>query len=241
MIKLFLFFCMSFINVACAVDPQQVCAQANALYGKKEYVRARELYESIEPQSNSIVLYNIANCMYKQGDYMQAYIYWQRASQNAQAAIQADIAYNIAIVQEKIGVEPQQEIGVFAALKKNIAALPLLVLQLLFLCVWFMLTFYFIKMSIRGKKYKFVMGCLVLASGILVGTLMINYQSSTQRTAFVMHNEAMLFAGPHARYHQLSELKKTSRVTVMQVREGWAKVEHKNQVGWVATDSIAIV
>lgn len=236
-------FCWLFIvlcNVAYAADSQQVCAQANALYGKHEYARAYELYESVEPK-NSIVWYNMGNCMYKQGDFLSAYLYWHRARRDASVDLQSDIAYNISKVQGKLGVESEEEMTLIESLQNNVGAMPLLVLQLLFLCVWGMLTFYFIKMSGRGRNYKFVLGCLVLTSGMLVGTLMMKYQNDSQRMAFITHDKAGLLVGPDAMHQQLSGLKKADRVKVVQLRNGWAKIEHKNQVGWVTADSISIV
>jgi len=236
-----LFFILTFFyTIVHAADLEQVFAQANALYGKKEYDRALELYQSMEPKS-SVVWFNMGNCMYKKRDYEQAYIFWLCAQDHADEALSADINYNIAAIEKKLDEINQENDSAKDFLSKYGSLFSLFILQILFLSAWFTLIFYFIKMSKHGRKYKPVLGCLMVTTVILAGLLVIQYQSRLNRPAIVTHKDVAFFAGPHTQYHQLGTLKKSSRVRVKQTTEGWAKVVHKNKVGWVAADSIAIV
>ena len=222
-----------------SADPQQICVQAKALYAKKEYTRALELYQSVEPK-NSAIWYNIGNCLYKQGDHMNALVHWARASSGASSDLRDDIACNIMRVHEKIGTTESSQASSLQDVNTVFTKIPLVIVQLLFLLIWFLSIFYFIKNGRRGKNYRFVLGCMYIALVMVAGMITVNYVGSNKRIALVM-KDAPLFAGPNEHYNRMAVLQKAACVGVAHMRDGWAKIEYQNQVGWVAADSVAIV
>src|ERR1700722_3305000 len=73
---------------------QEIFLRAHKLYEQKEIEQAYALYQSIE-NKGSAVWYNMGNCNYKLGKFLEAYACWHQAKKNATAKEFQDILYNI--------------------------------------------------------------------------------------------------------------------------------------------------
>src|SRR5579872_6344111 len=97
--KLWFLLCVTYA-FACLASEEENFLQAYRCYGNKDYARALELYQSI-PSKGSSVWYNMGNCAYHMQDYAHAHVYWKQASNQARADQLQDIAYNLAVLEEK--------------------------------------------------------------------------------------------------------------------------------------------
>lgn len=209
-------------------------AQANKLYQQKDFQKAYELYQAIATKDQA-VWYNMGNCSYHLGNTQDALACWRLAKQYDGADTEEDLAYNIAAVEQEIGVQERQRL-VFIVIQ----AIPLLVLQLLFLCFWFLL-FFFIKKCNRGKKYRSLLIAWIFLMCTIFGvSLKVKYEEQ-QFKGIVMNPNTQLFAGPNEQYHVLESIPQAQAVEIIETREQWYKVKYKNKVGWIMRNAIAVV
>ena len=217
--------------------PDQLRSAA-ALYEQKEYDQASVLLRDIHPK-NSVIWYNMGNCAYKKNEYEYALSYWRCAYASASSDVKKHIAYNIDVVEQKMGRSNQ------TSFVKNIydayRSIPLIIFQLFFLLPWFLLLL-FIKRYKHGTKYKslFFVSLLfmTIVSGVVLG---FKYHIIKQRRGIVMKHQVSLFAGPDEQYHILGFLDGASEVVVHEQRPSWYKISYKQGSGWLMQDSIVVV
>jgi len=226
------------ISPLCAYEAQENFLRANKHYDEKEFSDAYTLYQSME-QKDAAVLYNMGNCSYKLGNSVDALACWHRAHKKAPADLMQSISFNIAVAEEKLGVN--NETGLKKMLAKLLAHRSLFGLQILFLFLWFAL-FFFIKKYNRGTKYRmffliFLLSCTISSGAFLI----LKYHSVTQHKGIVMKSDVSIFAGPDEQYHSLATMQQAEYVLVADQRDQWYKIKYKNITGWVMKDALAVV
>ena len=216
-----LFWCISLH----AHNGQELFLQANQLYTAQDFQKALQMYEKIS-HKGAAVWYNMGNCAYKMGEYTKALAYWQHAARVGSSSIANDSAYNSNVVLQKL-----PHVRVATSLFNR---LPLLLVQILFLCMcsfFIVITLY----AHRRKKVLLVLGIIVIASGFFTG---IVFTMHTGKKAIILHTQTPLYAGPTTDYHELMRLEQGVIVTIKEQNSSWAKIQWNNHSGWIMKQEI---
>lgn len=213
-----------------AQTAQELFLQANQCYLNKEYEAALKLYNQI-PQKGAATWYNMGNCAYKQGNDLQALLYWNRAEKNSNETIALDSASNLSTLMNKL----QKPLEKTHPLKR---VSPFMV-QILFFCA-FSVFLVIIRMLIRRKKIVALSlyGIFLFSIGFLTYAV---YNQSQYNVALIMSNESAVYAGPDNNYHQLATIPAGSAVVILKPTKDWSKIQWHNQVGWIANNSIEVI
>lgn len=213
---------------------QETFLRANELYKAGDYKQSLVAYESMQMQGSAVWL-NIGNCLYQLDQYPQALVAYKRALKGATPTqYRTSVAYQHAVLQ-KLGkkVELSWWDTIVLAIRARTAGISVYVLQLLFLLLWFILSWLIIR-SARGFWYKI----LIMVAGIFVffnGMVLYDtYSIRTRQVAIVFSKEQLsVFSGPDERYHVLGTLAYAQEVVVEDTIAGWYKIRYDNKVGWV--------
>jgi len=231
------FFVCGISSYGHAQTMQEKFLRANQLYDDKEYKAAYEAYQLVEPK-DSVVLYNMGNCSYRLGNYLQAIAEWHQAQKDAQPSLHEMARSNIAVAEKKINAAGQP---FSVAACQSLQTVPLLWLQLMFLFIWFGF-FFFLKNDNHGKKYRMFFLALLFLAIISCGILLvIQYKSLVQHKGIIMKSNVSLFAGPDEQYHVVTSLPQASCVEINEQRQEWYKIRYNNMAGWVHKDSLTVI
>lgn len=222
---------------------QETFLRAHKCYECKDFKQAHELYAAIGNKS-AATWYNMGNCCFQLGNYVDAVACWHHAQRGASGAVVEDIAYNIDIAEQKLGLEKQDQsiwTRISMHLKKRMNGFSLLMLQILFLLTWFAL-FFFIKKRKRGKKYRsLIIGILLMINVFFVLGLTLKYYDALQQKGVVMKQQNQIFAGPNEQYHVVGTLPIASCVKIIEQRGSWCKIKYSQDAGWVKSETLTIV
>jgi tetratricopeptide (TPR) repeat protein len=208
---------------------QELFLQANQWYEKKEYQKAAEFYEKI-PKKSAAVWYNLGNCAYKNGNDLQALLYWQRAQKLGDSKTRNQSSYNISVITKKLSIPESNNI---------VQKLPPLPLQILFFCTFGVFLVINRKLWL-AKRFAMLlgMGLLVIGTGALTFAV---YRVHTTAHGLIMHDESILYAGPDVHYHEIVQIPKGNQVIVKNKKNGWIKVSWSGQTGWMENSNIELI
>lgn len=218
------------------VAGQEIFLTANQHYEKQEYQQALDLYESIARKGRA-VWYNMGNCNYKLDHLTDARVCWRRSQNCATSLESEDIAYNIDVVQNRIGTMRQS--CSTDSLRSYAKTWSMLGLQLLFLVLW-------IQFFLLGALYR-TYGRAIILSSLLCGTaftgtlIRFKYKALRARTAVVADSSLTLFAGPHSGFHNVGSVPQAAEVCLLDERDDWCKICYNGTVGWATRTALSVV
>lgn len=222
-----------------AKNTQEIFLQANKEYQKQHVEKAQELYESIE-RKGPAVLYNLGNCCYHLKQYPRAISYWCRAQKSGMINDE-HIEGNIAAAREQEGYRQESKPQWYRLLKKTVAPFPMVILQLLFLCAWYLL--FWVLFLRRGPKSRYIivmiMVLLCVLTWLSVAFFVVYNEQRYQKG--IINQTTAVFAGPHDNYHVVGTINRTDEINILEQRVGWYKVMHDNTYGWVPTRAIITI
>lgn len=236
----FLFFVLACSSVLSARNNQELFLQANQAYDQEEYVRALNMYESIERKSPAI-LHNMGNCQYQLKRFPDALLCWQRAKKEAPHSLFTAAQHNSDIVRKQLGAVHEQGgvAVVFNFLKYQSARLPLFVWQLLFLCIWFigifLGSFFFVK------RRFFLFSILSMLTVICAIPLGVKYCMAQEKMGIVKNANTFVFIGPNDRFSAHTTLDQAREIEILHTHDGWHKIRCNNGIGWVPVDTVTVV
>ena len=208
---------------------QELFLQANQCYTKKEYQQAADLYNKI-PTKSAAVWYNLGNCAYKNGNDLQALLYWKRAEKMGNQQIKNDSVYNSGVVSKKLALhEPSNFVH----------RLPVLPLQILFFCM--ISVFLVINRKLwRTKRLAMLLAIalLVIGSGALT---FASYRMRTTHYALIMRDASLIYAGPDCQYHEITQIPPGNQVPIQGKKDGWSKVSWLDHTGWIQNTNIELI
>ncbi len=208
----------------------EVFREACECYAQQKYSQASQLYEKITDKSPEI-WFNMGNCAYKNSNYLDALIFWNRAQKLGSADVIAASTRNIPHAQEKLTLSPQ----------KAATRLPYnpLLLQILFFCTF---SVFLISNRWLWKTKKFILLAALSVSLLAVGIMSYSaYKHATTLQGIITREDAALYAGPHTGYHQLGTLSQGIMVTIMSQKQGWKKITRDGMSGWIENDKIEVI
>lgn len=231
-----LFLCILNFLLFYSCQATEIFNQAQKLYQAKEYQKAAELYQTIEPK-NGAVWYNLGHCYAQQNDIYTALICWRRAQKTAYGQRYVATQQCIDAAEQKLGLPHSAPFfkQIVSQLKTYTVAIPLLAWQVFFLFLWYLVLYLFL----RGKRLKPVVSVLLIVFlGCTSGGLMLHYDNATARIALVNDNEVPLCAGTDKRFSHKMVMTKGQPVVIEQTIDTWHKIVCNDNSGWVCSDKL---
>src|SRR5579885_276405 len=198
---------------------QELFLRGNQFYEQKEYAQAFETYQKINKKGNA-VWFNLGNCAFHLENYAHAFAYWKRARHYASVQELDAIAFNINVLETKLGKETHVS-KLTQIIERFSAYFSLGQAQFLFLLSWFLLFLLCIVYNQR-KRYGILVP-LSLLSVIMGGLVVVKYNTAMHHYGIVLNDKVTLYAGPNDQ------------------KEQWCKIEHQHMVGWVPADKLMLV
>ncbi len=223
-----------------AGDSEALFLEANRLYKEKKFQDAMNRYLKI-PQPSAVVNFNLGNCAYNLGRLGYALLYFRRAQREWGFFNRGELLSNIALIKDKL--RPADEKVRFAFLKAAkgsitslLRAIPLGVLQLIFLLLWIFL-FIYLKVLYKEKQ-KIIIVPLFFLVALFGVFLVIKYSLDSRRYAVVIRTEGKLLSGPDEKFQLLVMLPEGSEVVVTKASDGYVKIKRGSQIGWIRREFI---
>lgn len=233
------FICVCTASIVHAGNDEELFLRGNKYYAQKNYTAALHTYEMIA-RKGAAVLYNMGNCAFHQEDYSHALVYWNRAQKGATGHEYNIIERNKKIALQKLGHEHNTRSGdAIVRLLRAYMLISVLMLQLIFLVLWWLFMFVFRKKQTGIKKM--MQACMCLTMFFCASLLTMHYVQQNVHQAIIVKKEAHLLTGPDKSFHVLSPLNYAHNVRVKESREGWHKIQYADMIGWVEADVIQII
>lgn len=215
--------------------------QANQFYQAGDFVKAQEIYESIDfPQGRgAVVWYNLGNCYFQQTKLTLAIEAWLQAGKIGNWQIASNCLANILVTQAYLDIK--QEANYLPSfwfrsliLYDNFLSLQLLlllVLVLLFACL------------IRWPNYFKLFWSLVILFVCLIIYIAILCAKENNLSYAVVQNNSKLVAGPGRQYHDLGSVKSGTIFKMVQELTDWCQIQDERglQNGWLLKQDLRIV
>lgn len=214
--------------------------QAQKEYASHNFEKACSLFYKINPKT-AVIWYNIAACYYHLGKDLDALTSWQRAYRMGSGALVQESAYYIAQLENKLGSTQSPAIGanVMRWVRTNVQALSLLLLQVLFFCIFSVFLFVVRTLSMRRSYFSMVFCSLPVL--LLAGALSIKYTEQSKRLAVVFENNTNLFVGPNSEFHAIATVNAGVCASIIQQQGSWCKIRCTDKEGWIEKKYIELV
>ncbi len=245
------FLCIIFTLIACityaqAVNYQEMFFKANELYKEGNYQQAQNLYQQISNKSPH-VHYNLGNCAYKLGNHGMALVHWRRAEKDWGLFNRSELLHNIAMVKKHSQTKKTEAESPLDRIKEivdqaksavisTVRALPLFMLQLIFLLMW-ALSFLYLRYLYK-KRHKIII-VLLFTSNLFCGALLaVRYNFEYRLHGIVVTKQTALLSGPGKSYQTLGLLPETKQVLIKGSSDNFYKVKVNGVIGWVNKSAI---
>ncbi len=229
-----------------ASTPRELFQSGNNLYEQGRFQEAADAYEKILGYgvADPRVLYNLANADFKVGKLGAAILYYERAQRLAPS--DQDVRDNLELARGLIRDRvPEAEIPYpVQAVKEVLDALPVDLLSLIFLCVYFITGGLVGALPlVTGYARRRVLGYAAAVTGLCAllagGALLYKIQDRTAEHAIVMADRVDVLSGPSADNTVLFTVHEGTRLEVRNRRDGWFQVSLPNAMsGWVPSGSV---
>lgn len=227
---------------------QEMFFKANELYKEGKFQQAQALYQAI-PNPGPHVHYNLGNCAFKLGHPGYALVHWRRAEKNWGLFNRSELLNNIAMVKKTIKNSDTSQDSPLERMKNNVdgfkgavislvRAMPLFMLQLIFLLLW-ALAFLYLRYLYK-KRHKTII-ILLFGANLFWGILLaIRYNFECHEHGIVVAQQTDLMSGPGKSYQVLSTLPETTQVLIKGTSDGFYKVKTKGIIGWINKATLEI-
>ncbi|TET06545.1 tetratricopeptide repeat protein [Candidatus Dependentiae bacterium] len=224
----------------CSRDVEEIVLRAHKLYEQQNIDQALELYGSIE-KKGSATWYNMGNCYYKLGNYLDALICWRRAERDATWYELSVIHHNLDQVYKVLGIQLSNRFktSLYRFAQRYLSFFSLYGWQLIFLLVWVLLLF-LVAQLVRNHNY-FILSVLCLITILFTGALYLKYEIDTTRYGIVIENDLIVYAGPDKEFHKLGSFARATEVTICEQQERWLKIQERGLIGWIFLEHVAII
>lgn len=237
------FLCLVFLTVipffvTAAKNNQEQFLQAVQLQHDKKYKNALAVYEAINPKGRA-VLYNMGLSYYGLGQFPHALAYLQRAQRNAPSSEYALIAHQLTTIKKQLG-QPAIASFWYTAIARWVSGISLLLLQLIFLFLWYLLwwRFGYIQKN-RRKAFLFALWTIlftVCSVGLFVKATLQRYTGGV-----IIEKEVSLRAGPQKEYDAVGAVTSGDQVTIIKKNDNWYLVKAGSNRGWVPGNAVIVI
>lgn len=211
--------------------------KALGVYQSGDYRKTLELLRSTDQQTADM-LFLMGDAAHKLQHYGYALAYWRIAQRVWPTRGRVHLARLINQVKTKIGVEAELSTATRSAIFVSdvLRALPLVLIQLIFLALWTFL-FLYLRYLYKKKHKKLVVTFFILL--FAAGVVLISKISIDRKLhAVVVVPTTTILSGPGNTFHSLGVFKEGAEVKVIKTADGFYKVRLGKLVGWVTKDHV---
>ena len=160
-------------------------------------------------------------------------MYWLRAQRHAAYDDYCVLATQI----EAVDAQPDDTVdhSWLFWMRAHTASYSLLMVQMIALAVWLL---FFVALR-RRAHWAIIM--LLMAGSLFFVWLSVDMQKQWCRYYAVTSEHVPVYVGPNIAYHQQGAVRSAHVVTIVDEREGWYKITHKELAGWVQADKLVKV
>jgi tetratricopeptide (TPR) repeat protein len=215
-------------------------SRAERAYRSGQYETASALFDGTRSDptiARGPALYNLGNCAYRLGRYVDAALYYRRAL--VRMPRDPEVTFNLSLAERQMGIEaPARSLVGSVILRAQ--QLPPEILLLLAAAIQGMGFFGLMRMG-RGRRARVAMVLLVL-TGVL-GTLGLGYDSlfPGPPVAMVLASEITLRPEPHSSLGITLKLEAGAIVRVEEMSDRWARIIHPRGEGWTERAGLGLV
>lgn len=211
--------------------------EAMLAYQGGNYRKTLELLRGIEQQSPNM-LYLMGDAANRLQQYGYALAYWRAAQHVWPMQGRVHLAKIISQIKSKMGVESALQASTRAAIVVSdvLRALPILLIQLIFLVLWTFL-FLYLRYLYQRKHRKLVVALfslLFIAGAVLVAKISVDRKLH----AVVVVPTTAILSGPGKTFHTVGNFKEGTEVKVVKTADSFYKVRLGRLVGWVMKDHV---
>jgi tetratricopeptide (TPR) repeat protein len=220
-------------------------AKAEKFYGDSKYEEALKIYLSLleENEISSTIFYNIGNCYFKSGDYINALLYYEKSAKFEPNA--EDVLMNMEITRARI-TDKSEEMnegvsGWFHTIVNSrpadywsYFAIGLSVIGSLFLFI------VFFSAQITMKRMAFATAMVSFAFCI-VFTIFSYYQLKTftnEDTAIISEINAEVKSEPNEKSKTVFSVPGGMKIKILSEKDDWSEIILNSNVGWVKTETL---
>lgn len=227
-------------------DARRDFAEAGRLYGQGRFAAALALYGRVAGASRDWrVPYNIGNCHYKLGDYLQAKVHYLRARKLR--PLEPAIARNLAMTDRRFLDEARLPEPGFVerslqALESRVSLDALSALLLLAALLFNLLLF---RLLTRGRQRRLLYALgftLLLLAGLGACHAGRTAAASRRDVAVIAAEEASLRSGPGTGNTVLFKVHRGLEVRVIDRSGPWLQVTASESIaGWIEADRLILI
>ncbi|MCL4229829.1 hypothetical protein KJZ61_04055 [Candidatus Dependentiae bacterium] len=208
-------------------------------YRMQDYEKALELYQTIQPKHSS-VWYNMGNCAYHRGDYVQACLWWKKAMWRANHSLLIAIQHNLKHCLPLLGKDFEQGglVGFKQYVYTVLTKIHVGMVQVIFLVLWWLV----LASAMLGKKlHRAVLSALMVGVIISGGMMLLHYRMRQTNRAIVRGEAVAMRTGPDEHYHSTGNLECLDQVDICQAAGDWFKVSSNRGVGWIPAQKLELI
>ncbi len=236
-----------FTTVIIAQSPKETFSKGNELYRNGDYLKAVELYKSIEDKGlqSDDLYFNLGNCYYKLNKVAPAIYYYEKAlkinPENQKAITNLGFAKRMTIdVIDELPKTFLQKFSTNIIQKISYNTWAIIAVVASFLVAIFFLLYYFTYSS--NKKLLFF-NSAIISLVVLIVTLffsMENYkQLQKNKTAIIFAIKVEVNSAPSINSDAVFELHEGTKVIILDELDSWKKIKLSDgKTGWILADDL---
>jgi hypothetical protein len=226
-------------SICQATTTEELIEQAELSVAKDEHKKALKTYKKIDIP-NYDILYKMGNSAHALKKYSKALWYWRSAERQPNWSSRIKLFEKIQNVQQHLKTPTHSKprpydpiINVYHCVinftYSMLISLPMLFLQMLFLILWFSLSFLSRRPIKHQAKNSWRLGT-TFAVAMLLGA---RYFVDRRTWAIVSKDNVVFRSGPGNQYPELRKLPQGCEIPIYDARSGFYKVQFGKLRGWV--------
>lgn len=218
-------------------------SQAEKLYQDEKYAEALKIYQSSlnENEISAVTFYNMGNCYFKLGDYVNALLYYEKSYKYNPS--QEDVVMNMEITRSRITDKSEE-------MSSGVSGWFYQIVNTRGADYW---TYLSIVLSVAGSVFLFLMyfssstslkrmslaTAFVAYFFMIVFTIFSYYQISyynNEDHALISESNAEVRSEPNDKSKAVFIVPGGMKVKILSEKEDWTEISLNNNVGWIKSE-----
>jgi len=223
-----------------AGNQEELFLVGNKKYQECEYESALASYKGIS-RPGSACWYNIGNCQYHLGNYVDAIVAWRRAETDARWPDFADIDANYVQAYAQLAKQYPMSISnrITRYARRSISLLTVWAWQALLLFMWFAVAI-LLPIFIKNRHWWrliFIVSFMSLISVLLLCRL--HFQSKNY--VIIVEPNIELRAGPGNDFATVAPAPLAEECTIKSISDEWLKISCTDGTGWIQINNVGCI